>query len=59
MSPLAWLAFPLLALVVATAAATWLGRPNTRAEMRKSARRYERFKAAFADDDNRPSPRSR
>ena len=59
MSPLAWLAIPLLSVLVAVAVVTWAGRSKPRAEMRKSVRRHQRFQAAFAsrDRDQRWRPR--
>lgn len=60
MSPLAWLAIPLLAVVVSTAAVTWRARPRPRAQMRDARRRYERFQAAFAASDaQQGAPRRR
>jgi hypothetical protein len=45
---LAWLAIPLVALLCAIVAVTWIGRPRRKAEMRSSVRSYERFRAALA-----------
>ena len=50
---LAWLAIPMVALLCAIVAVTWIGRPRRKAEMRDSVRSYERFRAALATPPTR------
>jgi hypothetical protein len=47
MSPLAWLAIPGVALVLAVAWSGWTGRERPRADTHDTVLAHERFKAAF------------
>jgi hypothetical protein len=47
MSPLAWLAIPGVALVLAVAWVAWTGRERPRADTHDTVLAHERFKAAF------------
>jgi hypothetical protein len=48
MSALAWLAIPVVALVLAVAWVAWAGRERPRADTHETVEAHERFKAAFA-----------
>jgi hypothetical protein len=54
MSALAWLAIPLVALVLAVLWVTWASRERPRVDPHESVGEHERFKAAF--DRRRPDP---
>lgn len=47
MSALAWLAIPVVALVLAVAWVAWAGRERPRADIHDTLLAHERFKAAF------------
>ena len=47
MSALAWLAIPVVALVLAIAWVAWAGRERPRADTHDTVLAHERFKAAF------------
>jgi hypothetical protein len=53
MSALAWLAIPVVALVLAIAWVAWAGRERPRADTHDTVLAHDRFKAAF----ERPAPR--
>ena len=47
MSPLAWLAIPAVALVLATLWVGWRSRPRPRADTHETVEAHQRFVAAF------------
>jgi cytochrome c-type biogenesis protein CcmH/NrfF len=47
MSALAWLAIPVVALVLGVAWVMWAGRERPRADTHDTLEEHERFKAAF------------
>jgi len=47
MSPLAWLAVPVAALVLATLWVGWTSRPRPRADTHETVQAHQRFVAAF------------
>ncbi|MEO7981814.1 MAG: hypothetical protein ABI807_13100 [Sporichthyaceae bacterium] len=47
MSPLAWLAIPLVALVLGVLWALWASRTRPRADTHETLAEHDRFKAAF------------
>lgn len=47
MSPLAWLAVPVVALVLATLWVGWTSRPRPRADTHETVQAHQRFVAAF------------
>jgi hypothetical protein len=55
MSALAWLAIPVVALVLAVAWVAWAGRERPRADTHDTVLAHQRFKAAF--ERQLPSPR--
>jgi|tagenome__1003787_1003787.scaffolds.fasta_scaffold20908212_3 hypothetical protein len=57
MSALAWLAIPVVALVLAIAWVTWAGRERPRADTHDTVLAHERFKAAL-ERPRPPAPRS-
>lgn len=54
MSPLVWLAIPLVALVLALLWVAWVGRTRPPEGTHETLQKHERFKAAFDDDDDVP-----
>jgi hypothetical protein len=57
MSALAWLAIPVVALVLAMAWVAWAGRERPRADTHDTVLAHERFKAAFERPAHRRSGR--
>jgi hypothetical protein len=56
MTALAWLAVPVVALMLAVLWVLWAGRERPRADTHDSLQQHERFKAAF-DSRRRDTPR--
>ncbi|HEU4348591.1 MAG TPA: hypothetical protein VFR35_12490 [Actinoplanes sp.] len=57
MSPLAWLAFPMVALIVAVAWASWVARPRGRPDPVDSVAAHHRFVEALERSvQERPLP---
>ena len=57
MSPLAWLAIPVVALLLGVLWAIWASRTPPRADTHDTLAEHDRFKRAF--DPDRPRRRSR
>ena len=57
MSPLVWLAIPVVALALAILWAVWASRTPPRAETHETLAEHERFKRAFDHDRPRRRPR--
>jgi hypothetical protein len=53
MSALAWLAIPVAAMLLAVLWVVWASRPKPPADVHDTVEDYQRFKAAFGQDDDR------
>ncbi len=57
MSPLAWLAIPVVALVLGVLWALWTSRTRPRADTHQTLEEHARFKAAFESEPPNRRPR--
>jgi hypothetical protein len=57
MTALAWLAIPVVALVLAVLWVMWASRERPRADTHETVEEHERFKRAFDSDRVLPAPR--